>query len=440
MLAKAVNFVIILLFIGTGTVLGDWEDLSSFTGTTEDLHGVSFVNENLGWAVGDQGTIITTTDGGYNWTDQSMDEMSDKITEVDFINSTDGWFCTSEGEIYKTDDGGENWNLEFSDDTYYFTDISIHSAIDGWVVGGAPGYHGIMIRLTQSRPAWRVNCGTGTPLHDIYTYGGNWNVFITYDAYTGGHYYIKRRQPNHLPPYYTWEAVLDLYQADIHDLTFSENNPNFGWAATEIGSYYTVDGGNNWSIIADSPGDQILVSCYEYNNFMVAWSLQNYDTIYFTKGTGIEIEPWEDWVVDDDDIPGSTLYRSMDCGGTNGTVSAYIVGSQGTVLKTAIGTDTLGETLSTFGHLISDLQVTGVTSSSLSIRLNSASAVDAGALIYDMTGRLMSSVNLGFIPAGSSTYNLEINSGSGRTLPVGVYYLAIDVGNDRVSCPFVVIN
>jgi hypothetical protein len=31
------------------------------------LNSVDFVNENLGWAVGEYGTILKTTDGGMEW-------------------------------------------------------------------------------------------------------------------------------------------------------------------------------------------------------------------------------------------------------------------------------------------------------------------------------------------------------------------------------------
>jgi photosystem II stability/assembly factor-like uncharacterized protein len=37
------------------------------TGQALPLHSLSFVNENLGWATGDMGTILTTGDGGKNW-------------------------------------------------------------------------------------------------------------------------------------------------------------------------------------------------------------------------------------------------------------------------------------------------------------------------------------------------------------------------------------
>ena len=44
-----------------------WEDLSNLTGTTNDIYAIDFVNENEGFAVGADGLIMGTIDGGESW-------------------------------------------------------------------------------------------------------------------------------------------------------------------------------------------------------------------------------------------------------------------------------------------------------------------------------------------------------------------------------------
>jgi photosystem II stability/assembly factor-like uncharacterized protein len=66
-LANSVIFV-----SGTGGEIwkwnnSSWEDLSNFTGTTNDIYAIDFVNENEGFAVGADGLIIATIDGGKSW-------------------------------------------------------------------------------------------------------------------------------------------------------------------------------------------------------------------------------------------------------------------------------------------------------------------------------------------------------------------------------------
>ncbi len=47
------------------TVYSGWVLQNS--GTTQNLYDVNFINNTYGWAVGDFGTILKTTNGGLNW-------------------------------------------------------------------------------------------------------------------------------------------------------------------------------------------------------------------------------------------------------------------------------------------------------------------------------------------------------------------------------------
>src|SRR5262249_16323408 len=44
-----------------------FRDMSSYSPTRSDLLGIFCVNHRLGWAVGEGGTAIATSDGGWNW-------------------------------------------------------------------------------------------------------------------------------------------------------------------------------------------------------------------------------------------------------------------------------------------------------------------------------------------------------------------------------------
>ncbi len=62
------------------------------------LHSASFVSENLGWAVGYCGTIMVSTDGGMNWTNQVSGAHTD-LTAVYFINQNTGKWNNSSTEF-----------------------------------------------------------------------------------------------------------------------------------------------------------------------------------------------------------------------------------------------------------------------------------------------------------------------------------------------------
>ena len=69
---------------------------------------VCFVDESTGWAVGQNGCIIKTTDGSANWSTQTS-ETTNLLESVCFVDESTGWAVGSNGCIIKTTDGGINW-------------------------------------------------------------------------------------------------------------------------------------------------------------------------------------------------------------------------------------------------------------------------------------------------------------------------------------------
>ncbi len=64
-----------------------------------------FLNNNLGYALGDN-ALYRTTDGGITWEMRSYLNASQALF---FTSETTGYVCSYQGEIMKTTDGGENW-------------------------------------------------------------------------------------------------------------------------------------------------------------------------------------------------------------------------------------------------------------------------------------------------------------------------------------------
>ncbi len=87
------------------------------TATDARLNDVCFVDAQNGWAVGDRGTIVATTDGGNTWQRQSS-AATCTLRSVWFLNQQFGWAAggfthpythTSTGIILATTDGGQTW-------------------------------------------------------------------------------------------------------------------------------------------------------------------------------------------------------------------------------------------------------------------------------------------------------------------------------------------
>lgn len=67
---------------------GSWT--AQFSGTADNLHGVSFVDAGHGWAVGNGATILATTNGGATWTAQTSGTAS-FLFGVSFVDASHGW-------------------------------------------------------------------------------------------------------------------------------------------------------------------------------------------------------------------------------------------------------------------------------------------------------------------------------------------------------------
>ena len=77
------------------------------------LLAVRFVNGNTGWAVGANGTVLGTTDGGESWRRQPSGTNKGLLC-VRFLDDKTGWAVGDGGVIIKTTDGGSTWEKQSS--------------------------------------------------------------------------------------------------------------------------------------------------------------------------------------------------------------------------------------------------------------------------------------------------------------------------------------
>lgn len=83
---KKIKYLLLLLFISQIS-FAQFQQYS--TPTTQNLWDVCFIDENIGVAVGDSGTILRSSDGGLNW-DQVFDADSIQLRKVKFFNNQYG--------------------------------------------------------------------------------------------------------------------------------------------------------------------------------------------------------------------------------------------------------------------------------------------------------------------------------------------------------------
>jgi len=127
------------------------------------LNSVKFISSEIGWAVGNYGTIIRTTDGGITWLLQTSETTSD-LNDVSFTDPNNGTVVGDEGTILGTSNGGTTWTAQISGTIHDLNGVSFTDVN----VGTAVGTNGTILRTTNGGATWSSQTsGTTHDLNDV---------------------------------------------------------------------------------------------------------------------------------------------------------------------------------------------------------------------------------------------------------------------------------
>ena len=140
-------FPIFILFSNNSlNAQGKWEWSNPKT-TANNLNSVKFINSTVGFAVGQLGTVLKTTDGGINWVILSSGTLRN-LNSVCFINNNIGIAVGDSGTIIKTTNGGLNWTTQVSGTSVKLNTVCFVDSSLGYVGG-----NGCVILTTQNAGA-----------------------------------------------------------------------------------------------------------------------------------------------------------------------------------------------------------------------------------------------------------------------------------------------
>jgi photosystem II stability/assembly factor-like uncharacterized protein len=120
------------------------------TPTLSRLRGVDMVDERTGYAVGNHGAIIKTEDGGLTWRSVPS-PVRYALLGLRFLSPDTGFISADYGIILSTRDGGNSWRK----DSTVFGSLFGIDFVDrklGYVVGGQGG--GILLRTQNGGDTW----------------------------------------------------------------------------------------------------------------------------------------------------------------------------------------------------------------------------------------------------------------------------------------------
>jgi photosystem II stability/assembly factor-like uncharacterized protein len=227
-----------------------WRTVQS--GTTADLYVIQFMDALHGYAAGQNGAVIRTSDGGLSWRSVGI-PTTFPVRALSFISFDHGWAVTGDvdhpdnsGGMWETTDGGESWTNRQYNSTRARLGVSFVSDVIGWACGARNGPLDITATKdggqtfgTQSSASifgWTYGIKGLSP-EVVWAAGGTYfpavSGFLLYST-NGGASWHERSM-----------GVLPFFFAiDFPDM-------QHGYAAGESGGVYaTTDGGQSWRSVS----------------------------------------------------------------------------------------------------------------------------------------------------------------------------------------------
>lgn len=157
---KAILFTALPFLLLTQFSFGQWYSQDIFP-YGNDLNAVKFISSTTGWAVGNSGIIIRTTNGGINWT-QEISGTYNRLYGVSFTDETTG---TAVGQkiILRTTNGGITWYAQRQEPRDLLSSVSFTDTNNGTAVG----FFSKILRTTNGGITWFEQPGSSQNLWGV---------------------------------------------------------------------------------------------------------------------------------------------------------------------------------------------------------------------------------------------------------------------------------
>jgi photosystem II stability/assembly factor-like uncharacterized protein len=277
---KARVMILFLLGFLTGQAQSQWFYQNPLP-QPNTLSHMRFVDDSTGFAFGDCGIVLKTTDGGFSWRITGTDETM-PVAGVSFPCHDTGYIISE--YVMKTTDCGEHWDTT----SLYSGTIAMWGIVDISFVTGYKGYaineEGIY-KTTDGGITWSFKDPGATRALVCVCFPVMDTGFIG----TGGGKIIRTTDAGN-----SWSIVLYVPGQDIVSVSFANGLTGFAIALDDINDTYvyrTEDGGASWQLMKHFPGQYL--DMYLMNDSAL-W-ISGTTRVARTSDKGLT---WEDFLTD----------------------------------------------------------------------------------------------------------------------------------------------
>lgn len=277
---------------------GDGWDFELHWPSSNPYYDSFFINQNLGWLVGQKGTLIKRMSSGYQW--QSVDTYED-LNDVFFVDNINGYVVGGGGTILRTNDGGNNWSLVTLTSSTDLRGVHAMTTNEAIAVGPVDTLY-----KTQNGSSWEpIILNFGQSFRRIqfidnligYAVGSNGAVIKSTDG--GG----------------SWSLLNTGITSNLLNLKFK--NALEGWVVGSNGTALkTVNGGVSWQQVGSFPVSDVISSV----------ELTNSNVVYIGKSNGTYSKNI-----------GGNIWENFQIGEYNSTFTSIHVLSGAMILTSDIG-------------------------------------------------------------------------------------------------------
>lgn len=101
--------------------------------TLDSFYGAAMVGQRI-WAVGDLGVVLFSSDGGSHWTQQSTGTLL-SLLSIWFTDQNNGWITGDQGTAFRTTDAGTTWVPQNVGTGVVLFGVTFTGATSGWITG-----------------------------------------------------------------------------------------------------------------------------------------------------------------------------------------------------------------------------------------------------------------------------------------------------------------